>query len=100
VRAFEAEAAVGLLRRSATLLESVTFLVGGGGGGCAFRAFARDAAVGANRPEAGVFGLETVEEGPELGVLERAALAGLLCVGVLARDVAPPPLGVAVDLLA
>lgn len=54
-RALDIEAAVGLLRRSAALLLKVTFFVGVGSCGWAFRALASDAAVGADKPE-GVFG--------------------------------------------
>lgn len=60
------DAAVGLLRRSAELLFTVTFLVGVGSCGATLRDFAREAAVGANRPD-GVLGRE-----PE-GVLGRTA---------------------------
>jgi hypothetical protein len=70
LRAFDIDAAVGLLSRSAAPLLKVTFFVGAGGWGSAFRARARDAAVGANRPDGvfgriveldGVFGRETVD---------------------------------------
>lgn len=57
MRAFDNDAAVGLLSLSAASLLRVTFLTGGGGGGGALRERASDAAVGANRPEDGVFGL-------------------------------------------
>jgi len=70
VRAFDIDAAVGLLRRSAALLLKVAFFVGAGGCGSAFRALAREAAVGANRPD-GVFE-RTVE-----GVLGRVAVDGV-----------------------
>jgi hypothetical protein len=59
VRALDNDAAVGLLSLSAASLLRVTFLTGGGGGGGALRERARDAAVGAKRPEDGVFGLAT-----------------------------------------
>ena len=49
------DAAVGLFRRSAELLLKVTFRTGGGNSGAALRAFAREAAVGANKPD-GVLG--------------------------------------------
>jgi hypothetical protein len=49
------DAAVGLLRRSAELLLRVTFLVGVGSCGAALRDLAREAAVGANKPD-GVLG--------------------------------------------
>lgn len=77
VRALFNDAAVGLLKRSAALLLSVGFLIGIGSCGCAFRALARDAAVGAKRPE-GVFGRVV------LGVLGRVVVA--LGRGVLERD--------------
>lgn len=72
-RDLDAEAAVGLDKRSADALLSVAFFVGVGNVGAAARDRARDAAVGANRPELeeGVFGLVT-------GVLEREAVAGVL----------------------
>jgi hypothetical protein len=57
VRALDRDAAVGLLSRSATPLERVAFLAGVGTGGWALRAFARDAAVGANSPDDGVLDL-------------------------------------------
>lgn len=50
------DAAVGLLNRSAALLLSVAFFTGGGAGEGTLRERARDAAVGANKPEEGVFG--------------------------------------------
>jgi hypothetical protein len=78
VRARDNEAAVGLLKRSAERLLKVTFFVGVGGSGCAFLALARDAAVGAKRPE-GVLG--RVEE----GVLGRAAAPGVGRDGVFER---------------
>jgi hypothetical protein len=59
----ESEAAVGLLRRSIASVLRVDFFTGGGGGG-AFRAFASEAAVGANKPLEGVF-----ERGVKVGVL-------------------------------
>jgi len=59
VRALDNDAAVGLLSLSAASLLRVIFLTGGGGGGGALRERASDAAVGANRPEEGVFGLVT-----------------------------------------
>lgn len=59
MRALDNDAAVGLLSLSAASLLRVTFLTGGGGGGGALRDRARDAAVGAKRPEDGVFGLAT-----------------------------------------
>lgn len=59
VRALDNDAAVGLLSLSAASLLKVIFLTGGGGGGGALRERASDAAVGANRPEDGVFGLAT-----------------------------------------
>lgn len=58
-RALDAEAAVGLANRSAELLLNVAFLTGVGNGMPAARDRAKDAAVGANRPEDGVFGLDT-----------------------------------------
>lgn len=57
MRALDNEAAVGLLSLSAASLLKVTFFTGGGGGGGALRERASDAAVGAKRPEDGVFGL-------------------------------------------
>ena len=51
----ESEAAVGLLRRSIASLLNAVFLMEGGGGSGAFRALAREAAVGANKPLEGVF---------------------------------------------
>ena len=55
-RDLDKDAAVGLLSRSAAAALRVTFLVGVGSCGSAFRARAREAAVGAKRPEAGVLG--------------------------------------------
>lgn len=49
-------AAVGLLSRSNTLGPAVGLRTGVGGGDAALRALASEAAVGAKRPEAGVFG--------------------------------------------
>ena len=49
-------AAVGLLSRSNTPVLDVAFLTGVGTGDWALRARASEAAVGANRPEDGVFG--------------------------------------------
>lgn len=72
-------AAVGLLSRSAASAGRVCFLAGGGGASWALRALASEAAVGANRPEPGVFGRE-VEEGVfglvNDGVFARAGVAG------------------------
>lgn len=89
MRAFDMDAAVGLLNRSAALLLSVAFFTGGGAGGNALRERARDAAVGANNPEegvfgrdacmAGVFGREGVE-GVDLGTDFGADLGGLRTV--------------------
>lgn len=56
MRAFDIDAAVGLLNRSAALLLSVAFFTGGGAGRGTLRERARDAAVGANKPKEGVFG--------------------------------------------
>lgn len=64
-----------MFRRSSALLLSVGFFVGVGTCGAALRARAREAAVGANRPEEGVFGRGVVVAGAlELreGVLGRA----------------------------
>lgn len=52
-----------MLKRSAALLLRVALLTGVGNGGAALRALARDAAVGANRPDEGVFGREVVPDG-------------------------------------
>ena len=88
VRALDREAAVGLLSRSATALLNVVFFVGVGGKGGAFLDFAKDAAVGANRPE-GVFGRLAVvgagtgdlalvaEAGAREGVFERKGVVGV-----------------------
>lgn len=54
------DAAVGLLNRSAALLLSVAFFTGGGAGEGTLRERARDAAVGANKPEEGVFGRDAL----------------------------------------
>ena len=59
VRAFDMDAAVGLLNRSVAVLLNAVFFTAGGRGGRALRERARDAAVGANRPEEGVFGRDT-----------------------------------------
>ena len=80
-RAFEADAAVGFDKRSSAALacaEVVAFRAGVGTGGAAFLAFANDAAVGAYRPEDGVFGLVIII----LGVFARDG------VEVPARDFA------------
>ena len=71
-RTFEMLDAVGLNSRSATSALSVAFFTGGGGASGPFRALASDAAVGANRPEAGVFGLVV-----GAGVFDLAADAGV-----------------------
>lgn len=90
-RAFDMEAAVGLLNRSAALLLNVAFFTGGGAGGRALRERARDAAVGANKPEEGVFGRDRLaacaagvfgREGVE-GVDLGTDLGGLRTVEVL-----------------
>ena len=82
-RDFDRLAAVGLLSLSATSVERDCFLIGGGGGTSgAFRALAREAAVGANKPLAGVF------TGVLAGVFGRAAEAGVfgrMLEGVLGR---------------
>jgi len=70
------DAAVGLLRRSAALLLRVAFFTGGGAGGRALRERARDAAVGANRPEEGVFGRDTLF-GRAAGVFGREGVMGV-----------------------
>ena len=57
-RAFDNDAAVGLLSLSVALLLSVAFFTGGGSGGWAIRERAREAAVGAKSPLEGVLGLE------------------------------------------
>lgn len=53
-------AAVGLLSRSNTPVLDAAFFTGVGAGDCALRALAREAAVGANSPEEGVFGRAVV----------------------------------------
>lgn len=83
LRTFEIDAAVGLLNRSAALLLRVAFLTGVGNGGAALRDLAKDAAVGANKPDEGVLGRGVVFD----GVLGRT----LVAEGVLGR------LGVALD---
>lgn len=99
-RTLEIDAAVGLLKRSAALLLSVAFLTGVGTGGCALRARARDAAVGANRPVEGVFGRDALAGVPpgvfgrkgvegvfaRLGVETVALLVDLLSLGVEVVD--------------
>lgn len=55
-RALDKDAAVGLLSRSAAAALKTTFLVGVGICGWALRERAREAAVGAKRPVAGVLG--------------------------------------------
>lgn len=94
VRALDNEAAVGLLRRSATALLNVVFFVGVGGGGTAVLAFAKDAAVGAKRPD-GVFGriaevgdlVRDVELGVRRdGVFERVGVAGGFAAGFRCDD--------------
>jgi hypothetical protein len=75
VLTLESEAAVGRLRRSIASLLIAVFLMEGGGGSGAFRAFAREAAVGANKPLEGVF-----ERGVKVGVFVPVAVR----VGVLA----------------
>lgn len=84
VRARDNDAAVGLLKRSAELLLSVTFFVGVGGKGWAFLARARDAAVGAKRPEDGVLG--RVAGVVVLGVGRDGVLARMGVAGGLATD--------------
>lgn len=66
-RAFDKEAAVGLLSRSMELLLKADFLVGVEAGRGALRDRARDAAVGAKSPVDGVF------DRLEVGVLEKEA---------------------------
>lgn len=81
-----------MLSRSETPGPSGTFFVGVGAGGAALRALASEAAVGANSPDAGVFGLEGVtvcavavaveaegvfgRAGVLAGVLDRAGVVG------------------------
>lgn len=82
-RTFEIDAAVGLLKRSAALLLRVAFLTGVGTGGAAFRALARDAAVGANKPDEGVFERGGTPDGVferELGVEADEGVLGRLGV--------------------
>lgn len=84
-RALDKEAAVGLLSLSVAALLSVTFRVGAGGWGGPVRALARDAAVGANKPEDGVLGLLA-------GVLELGVLGLFACMaGVLGLPAATDP---------
>ena len=75
--AFARVAAVGLLSRSATSDGRTCFFAGMDGISGALRDFASDAAVGANRPDAGVFG-RMVEEGVlgRVGVFARAGVMG------------------------
>lgn len=61
-RAFDNDAAVGLLSLSVALLLNVAFFTGGGSGGWAIRERAREAAVGAKSPLEGVLGLEVPRE--------------------------------------
>lgn len=75
-RAFDMDAAVGLLNRSAALLLSVVFFTGGGAGGGALRERAREAAVGANKPEEGVFGRDALVA-CMAGVFGREGVAGV-----------------------
>jgi len=56
----------------------VGFLVGFGRGGSALRAFAREAAVGANRPVEGVLGRAAEVWGVEEGVFARVVDVGAL----------------------
>lgn len=75
----DAEAAVGLLNRSAVSPLTALF-VGVLGAGALFRALARDAAVGANRPAEGVLGRDPVAvavSGRADGVLDRAGVFGV-----------------------
>jgi hypothetical protein len=74
------DAAVGLLKRSAALLLKVALLTGVGTGGAGLRPLARDAAVGANKPDEGVFERGVVPD----GVFERA-LGVDVAEGVLGR---------------
>lgn len=86
-RAFDNDAAVGLLSLSAELTLKVDFFAGVGSSGWALRDLAKDAAVGANNPVEGVFGRfvggDLARERRE-GVLARAGVevadfgAGLL----------------------
>lgn len=73
-RALESDAAVGLLSRSAAALLNVAFFVGVLGGG-AFRALAKEAAVGAKSPEEGVLGRV------EVGVFARVEGVGVVRLG-------------------
>ena len=75
VLTLESEAAVGLLRRSIASPLIVVFLARGSNGGRAFRAFASEAAVGANKPADGVF-----ERGVEVGILIPVSVRGVLGV--------------------
>lgn len=86
VLALESEAAVGLLKRSIASPLIVVFLTGGGGGGRAFRAFASEAAVGANKPLEGVF-----ERGDKVGVfvpvsVRADGLAGVTTLEIVLLD--------------
>lgn len=81
----ESEAAVGLLRRSIASLLIEVFLMGGGGGSGAFRDFAREAAVGANKPLEGVFerGVGVlVPDSVRLGVLATMAALEIVLLDV------------------
>lgn len=82
-RTLELDAAVGLLKRSAALLLNVTFLTGVGTGGCALRARARDAAVGAKRLV--VFGRDVLAGVPP-GVFGREVVGVFVRLGVEVVD--------------
>lgn len=87
LRALEREEAVGLLKRSAAELLSVTLRIGVGASAEALRAFANDAAVGANKLDEGVFALAGIawEAGvlEGVGVFEREAESGVFSLRVL-----------------
>ena len=75
MRAFDSDAAVGLLSLSVVLLLNVIFFTdgGAGGGGGGIRERASEAAVGAKSPLEGVFGLEVPRE-CNAGVLGRVGV--------------------------
>lgn len=76
VRALDNDAAVGLVNLSEALPLEVTCLTGRGTGICVFRERAREAAVGAKRPPAGVLGRVVLARGCIAGVFGREGVSG------------------------
>jgi len=90
------EAAVGLLNRSTASVLSVAFLTAVGTGGGGLRDFASEAAVGANKPDDGVFGRGTAVVGVldrnVDGVLDRGGVGAAFTASLLLEADAEDPI--------